>query len=106
MNNFLKGGLAATLAASALVAAPAFAVDETEPAAVAVAYDDLDLATEEGQTQLERRLRRAARYVCGMDIRDAASRFPSREAQLCYAEKVESFDRRIASIVETQAYGG
>ena len=106
MTNFLKSGIAAAVITTVMAATPALATDVAETAVATVEYRDLDLFTEQGQNRLERRLRRAAHYVCGMDIRDAASRFPSREAQLCFADKVSGFDRQIATLVEAEAGRG
>lgn len=56
--------LTATLALAAAAAAPATA--QTTPAGtVAVEYGDLDLSNEADARKLDRRLRNAAREVCG-----------------------------------------
>lgn len=56
--------LTATLAIAASAAAPAIA--QTAPTdAVAVEYGDLDLANQADARKLDRRLRNAAREVCG-----------------------------------------
>lgn len=89
----LTTGLAAALAAGALVASPAVA--ETLPT-VKVAYGDLDLSTKKGQQALERRLKSAAREVCGIEPRTQGFALPSSEARGCYRETVESFEREIA----------
>ncbi|WP_340587938.1 UrcA family protein [Erythrobacter alti] len=110
MTRFLKSSLALSLAASALVATPVLAgeraADEAEIATAAVEYRDLDLSTDRGQDRLNARFRRAAQYVCGMDIRDAGSNLPSREARACYVEKLRSFDRQVAMLTEAQARVG
>jgi UrcA family protein len=56
--------LAAALAASALVVPTAGLAQETE--SVRVSYADLNLATDLGQSVLERRIGRAAQAVCGV----------------------------------------
>jgi len=85
LTNFLKGGLAAAIFASTLAATPALANERTtdvaEVAVAAVEYSDLDLSTERGQARLHIRLRNAAQYVCGMDIRDAGTRLPRGRAR-------------------------
>lgn len=106
MKNYLKGGLAAAMLAGSMAATPALANDEAQITVAVVEYDDLDLSTEDGQDRLEARLRRAAHYVCGMDIRDAGSRFPSREARACYSEQLESFEQRMATIVDNETRRG
>jgi UrcA family protein len=59
---------AIALAASIVVASPSFA-NEPETQTRSVRVSDLDLASSEGRTQLQRRIRAAARSVC----RDGAS---------------------------------
>ena len=110
MHKLLNSGLAATALtaaalATAMLAAPAAAQTggaSNDPRAREVAmevvyYSDLDLATAQGQRVLRSRLRDAARYVCGMDVRSAGRRFPSNHAQLCYAEQRAWIDREVAA---------
>ena len=52
--------------ATVVLAVPAAAAED-QPPRVAVHYDDLDLTSEAGQKQLDLRLERAAREVCGVD---------------------------------------
>ncbi|WP_081996278.1 UrcA family protein [Croceibacterium mercuriale] len=56
--------IAAAVAASGTLALPAAAADGRETVSVAVMHDDLDLATQDGQVTLQRRLNRAAKQVC------------------------------------------
>ena len=67
MNNALKIMLvSALITAAAIKAAPALAEPASSPVAVTVVHtSDLDLTTAAGQRQLDRRLARAAREVCG-----------------------------------------
>ena len=102
MTHFLKGGLAAAMLASTIAATPAIANDAGAIAIATVEYGDLDLSSEQGQRQFHLRYREAAQYVCGMDIRDAGTRLPSREARACYAEKMRGADRQLAMLVEAQ----
>lgn len=103
MTNYLKSGLAAALFAGSLAATPAIAQSDAEYVEVEVQYSDLDLSTEEGQSILNARLRRAAQYACGMDIREPGSLMPTREARGCYAEKLRSFEVQVAALVEEDA---
>ncbi len=106
MTKFLKGGLAAAILASTMAAAPAIANDEVTVTVAYVEYRDLDLSTQEGQDRLHNRLRRAARYACGMDEIPTGSLLPRREARACYAENLQSFERRIATLVEAETRRG
>lgn len=100
-NISIKAGLAAALAAGALLATPAVAAQgET----VSVSYSDLDLSTEEGQRTLERRLNNAAEEVCGIDHR-AGFALPTSESRRCYRETVERFEQEIAVRAEAQQRG-
>lgn len=56
--------LAVATAAAMALSAPAFAAYEISDTAK-VEYKDLDLTTESGVAQLDRRVRRAAEQVCG-----------------------------------------
>ncbi|RIV89045.1 UrcA family protein [Aurantiacibacter zhengii] len=98
----IKTGLAAALAASAVLAAP---VSAAEAESVAVRYSDLDLSTQAGQAALERRLHRAAEEVCGIDRRTSGAALPSSEARRCYRETILNFDQEIALRAEAQQRG-
>lgn len=82
-----KTMIAASLfAPAALFAAqPAMAQVRTQ----AVAYNDLDLATSEGQAQLDARLRRAASNVCSatVGVHPLAEEMSARR---CYAKALSS----------------
>ena len=95
MNRILTTGIAAAMLASGAIATPALAKDE--PESIAVKYTDLNLATEEGQATLHRRLMRAAEQVCDFDRRSRAFALPTSEARRCLAEATKDFDRKIAA---------
>ena len=97
----MKAGLAAALAASAMIATPAVA-GNADTLSIQVRYSDLDLSTQAGQETLERRLTRAAEEVCGIDRRTSGPALPSAESRSCYRETVESFDREIAARAQEQ----
>ena len=67
-NPFLIGLTAALITAGAIKAAPAFAETPVTPDTNVsfVQTRDLDLGTDAGQRQLERRIAQAAREVCGV----------------------------------------
>ncbi|MDF1834772.1 MAG: UrcA family protein [Alteraurantiacibacter sp. bin_em_oilr2.035] len=102
MNTILKSSLAAAMFASTAAATPAIAGALDEVTVATVRYSDLDLSTQSGQRQLHARLRNAAQYVCGMDIRTPGSLIPSREARACYSENLRNLERRIATLVEAE----
>jgi UrcA family protein len=72
------------LALAVAVAAPATAADEAPR--VAVRYADLDLSTTQGQRELDRRLQKAAREVCGTQEKITGSRLGSEHSRECYRE--------------------
>lgn len=106
MTNFLKGGLVAAMFASTMAATPVLASEDGPVTIAMVEYSDLDLSTERGQERLHSRLRSAARYACGMDIRATGTLIPSREARGCFAENMRKFERQVATLVEAEARRG
>ncbi|WAT18132.1 UrcA family protein [Aurantiacibacter sp. MUD11] len=101
----MKTGLAAAIAASAMIATPALADARDGGETVSVRYSDLDLSTQEGQSALQRRLNRAAEEVCGIDYRTSGRALPSSEARSCYAETIKTFEREIAVRAAEQQRG-
>ncbi|RJY09553.1 UrcA family protein [Aurantiacibacter aquimixticola] len=97
--------LALALAASGMALSPALASAQDQ-ASVAVAYDDLDLSTLEGVAELDRRVDRAARRVCGVNETTLGTRLRSREARTCYVQAKRDFERRLASIMHDAQRGG
>jgi UrcA family protein len=88
--------LAAALGAATVFAAPAAA--ETPPS-VAVRYADLDLSTTAGQVQLERRIDRAVRSICGSDRLPTGSRLPSPGTRQCYDETKARVHAQVAEAI-------
>jgi UrcA family protein len=74
-------------AGACLFGATAPAVAAEAPAAVAVSYTDLNLASEKGRAALDTRIRQAARSVCFSGTRDLRSRT---EEVRCYQNAVKS----------------
>jgi UrcA family protein len=91
--------------AAAALAVPAIAADGAG-STVSVRYNDLNLATKAGQEELDRRLERAARNVCGLDAVRTGTRLPSAEARRCYREARATLDKQFASLVRYDARGG
>ncbi len=80
-------------------AQPAFAE------AAAVSYKDLDLTTEAGRKELDRRINTAAREVCGFNEERTGSRVVSRDARKCYEDARQKLATRIASLTRKEAAG-
>jgi UrcA family protein len=91
--------------AAATLAVPAIAADDAG-SAVSVRYNDLNLASKAGQEELDRRLERAARSVCGLDAIRTGTRLRSAEARRCYREARATLDKQFASLVSNDARGG
>ena len=107
MNKLLAPNLAPALT---LVAALGLALPAVPAAAqsqsVDVPYADLNLATPEGQAQLDRRIDRAARQVCGADDVVTGSRLQNRKTMKCVKSAKEQIGSQIAALVEQQKLGG
>jgi UrcA family protein len=99
------------IAASVVATATLFAVTPGVAAAaeagqsVAVHVADLDLATPKGQKQLERRIDRAARAVCGMDDGQTGTRLASQDAAACYRLALRQVRERVAAAKENKPQG-
>jgi UrcA family protein len=89
--------LAATFAAALFSAAamPAFA-GEARTGQASVGYDDLDLSTEAGRTQLAERFDQAARDICG--VTDATKKLHGKE-RYCFENTSKQLKVRVASII-------
>src|SRR5690606_12454897 len=103
MTNIAKYLSAAALGMLAL-SHPAMAAETGQP--VAVQYSDLNLASEAGRQELDRRIEAAVRKTCGMGETVTGSRIPSREARKCYHETRSQIDQRFAAIVTKSQAGG
>ncbi len=99
-----SGALA--LAASGLAFAPAVSAQDAENRTTGVTHTDLDLATDEGVAELERRIDRAAKEVCGFNEVEVGTRARTREGRQCYREAKRELDRRFAQIVNDAQRGG
>ncbi len=94
------------LAGVALIAAPAVSAQERDTRTTGVSYTDLDLNTDEGTTELDRRIDNAAKEVCGMGERQTGSHMVSRDARSCYRDAKRQLDQHFAQVVEEQRRGG
>ena len=92
--------------AAALLGIVATAAAAEAPASVNVKYSDLDLSTAAGQAQLERRIDKAARSVCGVDDVITGSRVPSNEARLCLEETRARVHAQVAQAISREGTRG
>lgn len=91
--------LAASLAA--LLAAP---VVHAETAAISL--NDLDLSTAQGKAELDRRVHKAARDVCGMEDVMVGSRIIPAETRKCYKDALRQIKKSLAAVTDKKAAGG
>ena len=95
----------AAIAALGLVATAAPAVAQ-EGADIIVTYDDLDLDTAKGQKELDRRIEKAARQVCGLDRQRTGTRMRDRQTTECLAHARNSTREYVAAAVASAGKGG
>jgi UrcA family protein len=96
--------LALALTATVLTAPAAAAEDEA--LSVEVHYSDLDLTSEAGQKQLDRRLERAAREVCRVDEKVVGSYMRPRHSRECYLEARRQLNQEFAQLVSRKKMAG
>lgn len=96
---------ALALAAAAAVAAPATLAARDTDESIAVSYADLDLRTEAGKRELERRIADAAKDFCGTDDR-TGTRIRSREMRNCVEQTKEQLDAQFAAVLAQTRSGG
>lgn len=88
------------LATAALSIAPVAANAATvEQRTTGVAFRDLDLTTEAGRAELDRRIDAAARQVCAIGETDVGTRIVTREKRECYREARAQLDQRFAQVI-------
>ena len=76
------------------------------PRAQAVTIADLDLASASGQRELDTRIRRAARSVCGVDTTPTGTHVPEAGSMTCFREALRSLRARVAQAIAEQRRGG
>jgi len=74
--------------------------------AVVITYSDLDLTTQKGREELDRRLDRAAKQACGIDDVATGTRIVSGEARACYKDARKQIDKSLAAVLDNKAVGG
>lgn len=81
------------------VAQPALA------AAIDVSYEDLDLTTEAGKKELDQRIDRAAKQVCGLNEKTVGTRIPDREAKKCIKQAHRDIAKQLATLTNKMTAG-
>lgn len=99
-------GSALAAAAMSMTFTPAALAQEAQPRTVGVTHSDLDLTTAEGVAELDRRIDRAAKEVCGFDEVAVGTRLRSRETTACYRDAKRQLDRQFAQIVRNAQRDG
>ncbi len=79
---------------------------EAERMTVKVNLADLDLATAEGQRELDQRLKRAVRTVCRTKDLTTGSRILSEDARDCIAKARTGVKQQMAALSINQQRGG
>jgi len=79
---------------------------ETQPMTVKVRLSDLDLATAEGQRELDQRVNRAVRAVCRTTNLTTGSRILGHEARDCLVKARTSVRQQLAALSAHQQRGG
>ena len=90
----------------ALTGAPALADAPVERETMKLSLAGIDLATPEGQAELDRRIDQAAREICQLDRQHTGTRIRSREAKECYKTAKASAEKQVAAIIENRRRGG
>lgn len=89
----------------ALTSAPAFAgSDMVKTTTISTA--GLDLSSPEGQKMLDRRVKSAAREVCGITSVSTGSRLKSLNARSCYQKAIASAKQQVAANITDNQLGG
>jgi UrcA family protein len=95
--------ITAALLSAAIFATPLVASAQEGGRTTGVTYRDLDLATQEGRTELDRRIDAAAREACGMDETILGTRLPTSSQRRCYRDAREQLDQRFAQLVNANS---
>ncbi len=72
----------------------------------AITYDDLDLSTAEGKAELDRRVDKAAKDICGYSELKVGSRIVPAEARKCYKDALKQIKKSVAVVTSKKAAGG
>jgi UrcA family protein len=92
-----------------LIALSAFAIVAGTPLAAkdfTVQYSDLNLKSDKGQKELQRRIDKAAREYCGVDSRRVGSRMRSQGTRDCYKDARTAAREEMALLIGKSQLGG
>lgn len=92
-----------------LIALSAIAVVATTPAAakdLSVNYQDLNLRSDKGQKELQRRIDVAAREYCGIDSRRVGTRVRSQGMRNCYHDARNAAREQMDALITRNQLGG
>ncbi len=71
-----------------------------------VHYSDLNLASEDGQVTLQKRIDAAAKKVCGYEELRTGTRIRAADSRKCYREAKAKATTQFAAIIESKRLGG
>lgn len=97
----MKRTAIALMASIGLLAAAQPALAES----VAVTFKDLDLSTNAGREELDRRINSAAREACGFNEERTGSRMVTQDARDCYKDARKQIENRVAMLTQTKVAG-
>jgi len=95
-----------SLAGAALLAAGSVSAQERDTRTTGVTHQDLDLSTEQGRAELNRRIDDAAKQVCGMNERSLGSNIATRESRECYRTAKRDLERHFAEVLAERGSAG
>lgn len=95
-----------SLAGAALLAAGSVSAQDRDTRTTGVTHQDLDLSTEQGRTELNRRIDNAAKQVCGMNERSLGSNIATRESRTCYRAAKRDLERHFAQVLAEPGTAG
>jgi UrcA family protein len=95
----------APLIAFAAVFGATLAAQPALAESVTVQYKDLDLSTQAGQKELDRRIDGAAKQLCSADEPLVGSRIPAKEVRDCIADARKKLEKRVATLTDKKVAG-
>jgi UrcA family protein len=95
-----------SIMAIAALSGALLAVQPVLAASVEVQYGDLDLTSEAGRNELDKRIDRAAELACEADVKAVGSRITTREARDCIKQAKQQIEQRIAKLTGQEKAGG
>ena len=88
-----------------LAATPALA-QQTQQRTAIITTSDINLATPQGQKELNWRINRAIRNVCQLGYRDMSGRILTDDAKTCIAKARSSAQAQVARLTASEAQKG